>query len=107
MTSVERKAGDFVIDAALLADAFRLSQDEIKARMRKGAITSRCEAGVDEDAGRWRLTFQHGNRACRFIVDEEGIVLQKATFLIKPRQRNPAARLGDIGTATTGTAHEP
>ena len=37
MTAVERKAADFVVDAALLADAFALSQDDIKARMRDGA----------------------------------------------------------------------
>ncbi|WP_193175294.1 DUF6522 family protein [Oricola nitratireducens] len=107
MTSIEHKAGDFVIDAALLADAFRLSQDEIKTRMRNGTITSRCDAGVDEDAGRWRLTFHHGNRACRFIIDEEGAVLQKATFPIRPRQRNPAARLRDIGTMPHGEGQDP
>ena len=107
MTSIQAKAGDFVIDAALLADTFRLSQDEIKARMRKGAITSRCEAGIDEDAGRWRLTFHHGNRACRFIIDEEGTVLQKATFPIRPRKRNPAARLGDIGAVPHGEGKDP
>ncbi|SEP23384.1 hypothetical protein SAMN04490248_14616 [Salinihabitans flavidus] len=82
MTAVERRAEDFVIDAALLADAFGLSQEEIKARMRAGTITSRCEAGVDEDAGRWRLTFHHDNRACRFIVDEGGNILKRATFPI-------------------------
>lgn len=107
MTSIQAKAGDFVIDAALLADTFRLSQDEIKARTRKGAITSRCEAGIDEDAGRWRLTFHHGNRACRFIIDEEGTVLQKATFPIRPRKRNPATRLGDIGALPPWEGHNP
>ncbi len=95
MTSVERKAGDFVIDAALLAAAFGLSQDAIKARMRTGAITSRCEAGVDDDAGRWRLTFQHGSRACRFVVDEAGVVLKKATFPIRTRPQESAARPGE------------
>jgi hypothetical protein len=74
MTAVERKAEDFVIDATLLAEAFGLSQDEIKARMRNGAITSRCEACVDEDAGLWRFTFHRGDRACRFIVDEADIL---------------------------------
>ena len=63
MTSIQAKAGDFVIDAALLADTFRLSQDEIKARMRKGAITSRCEAGVDEDASEDHRCCQEGPSA--------------------------------------------
>jgi hypothetical protein len=43
---IDREAGDFVIGAALLAEAFGLSQDEIKARMRAGTITSRCETGA-------------------------------------------------------------
>ena len=64
-----------------------LSQHEVRAWMRKGAITSRCEAGAAEDAGRWRLTFHFGNRACQLIVDGEGAILQKSTFLVKPAQR--------------------
>ncbi|MGB2893816.1 MAG: DUF6522 family protein [Albidovulum sp.] len=103
MTAVERKAADFVVDAALLADAFALSQDDIKARMRDGAITSRCEAGVDDDAGRWRLTFHHGDRACRFIVDEAGNVLKRVTFPIKAGPRDHAAGHGDAGAIPDGT----
>lgn len=58
MTEIESKAEDYVIDAALMAEAFALTQGEVRSRMRIGAITSPCEAGVDADAGRWRLT--HG-----------------------------------------------
>ncbi len=85
MTSVERTAGDFVIDARLLAEAFNLTEDEIRVRMREGSITSLCEAGVDEDAGSWRLTFYHGDRACRFIVDSECTVRKRTTFPVKSR----------------------
>ena len=85
MTAVERQAGDFVIDAALIAGAFKLSEAEVRGRMREGAITSRCETGVGEDAGRWRLTFHHGDRACRFVVDEAGSILNRATFPIRVR----------------------
>ena len=97
MTTVEREAGEFVIDAAVLADAFGLSQDEIKVRMRDGAITSRCETGVGEDAGRWRLTFHHGGRACRFIVDEDGNILTRAAFPVRIGQQNPRAPRGGTG----------
>ena len=90
MTAVERVADDFIVDARLLAEAFNLTEAEIRVRMRDGVITSRCETGVDEDAGRWRLTFHHGDRACRLIVDEAGNVLQRATFPIKPRPQAPA-----------------
>lgn len=96
MTTVERNVDDFVINAALLANAFGLSQDEIKARMRAGTITSRCEGGVDEDAGRWRLTFRHGGRACRFIVDAGGQILTRATFPVRTGTQNPGAPGTDI-----------
>jgi len=90
MTPIERKAGDFVIDAAVLAEALGLTQDEIRARMGSGAITSRCEAGVDDDAGRWRLTFYHNDRACRFIVDDAGTVIKRTSFPISPRSGGTA-----------------
>lgn len=85
MTTVAHKTGEFVIDAALLAEGFGLPQDEIKVRMREGAITSRCETGVGEDASRWRLTFFHADRACRFIVDETGNVIKSAGFRIRAK----------------------
>jgi hypothetical protein len=83
ITSVERVAGDFVIEARLLAQASKLSEEEIRARMHDGIITSRCELGLDEDTGCWRLTFYNINRACRFIVDAEGTILKTATFPVK------------------------
>lgn len=91
MTSVERRAEDFVIDAALLANAFGLSRYEVKTRVRAGTITSRCEAGVDEDVGRGRLSFDHGGRACRFIVDTGGNILMRATFPVRTVTQNPGA----------------
>jgi hypothetical protein len=100
MTAVERRAADFVIDAALLADAFGLSQEEIKARMRAGSITSRCEAGVDEDAGRWRLTFHHAGRACRFIVDADGNILTRAIFPVRTGPKDAGAPRGQTGPRT-------
>jgi hypothetical protein len=39
--------------------------------MREGKITVLCERGVDEDAGRYRMTFFHENRRFRLVVDEE------------------------------------
>jgi len=78
--TVERGAGGFVVDARLLAEAFRVSEDAVRALMREGRITSRCEAGEGRDAGRWRLTFFHAGRACRITVDAEGRVLGRATL---------------------------
>lgn len=84
MTQIRREGEGFVVEAALLCDVFGLAEDEVRARMRDGAITTRCETGVDEDSGRWRLTFVHGDRACRFIVDDAGTILRRVTFPVRP-----------------------
>jgi hypothetical protein len=40
---------------------------------------------VDEDEGRWRLTFYHEKRACRLTLGEGGEILKRATFDILAR----------------------
>ncbi len=80
MTNVEIGDEGFVVDAATVAEAFGLSAPDIQPMMRSGAITSRCEKGVDADAGRWRLTFFHAGRAVRLTVDETGKLLTKSRF---------------------------
>ena len=42
-------------------------------------ITVLYERGVDEDAGRYRMTFFHENRRFRLIVDEEGNAIHRST----------------------------
>jgi hypothetical protein len=69
-------------------------------------ITSRCETGMDEDAERWRLSFDHGDRACRFVVDEAGTVLKRATFSIKTRLQDPSQDNSDTRMKTSATASE-
>ena len=70
----------FEVDAALVAEAFGLKPDEVLARLRDGTMTSLCEKGQDEDAGRYRLSFF--STSCRFslIVDESGALLQRLTL---------------------------
>jgi hypothetical protein len=83
MTRVERDGSGFVVPAAMLAGAFGMTEDRIRQAMRDGSLTSTCEAGVDSDAGRWRLTFRHSDRACRFTVDEAGTVLSTSRFPVR------------------------
>ena len=90
MSRVERTGEGFVVDADLLAAAFRLPADSVRAQMRDGRITSRCEAGVGEDEGRWRLSFYHGGRVCRLTVDADGALLGRATFPAPARSREIA-----------------
>lgn len=80
MSDVARDGEGFVVDATVLAAAFGRPAPEIRAAMQDGRITSRCEAGSGEDAGRWRLTFYHEGRAFRLTVTAEGAILKRATF---------------------------
>lgn len=83
MGDVTRQGDDFIVAADLLAKAFGLDPAEVQPLMRAGTLVGRTERGMDEDAGRWRLTFQYGGMACRFIVDDEGQVLKRARFPLK------------------------
>jgi hypothetical protein len=47
--------------------------------MREGAITSSCERGIEDDAGRYRLIFFYKSRRLRLIIDEAGRVIQRST----------------------------
>lgn len=80
MSRIDVAEGRFTVDADLVSAAFGLEPADVPALMRAGGITSRCETGIEEDAGRWRLTFYHGGRALRLTVDSGGRVLKRATF---------------------------
>ncbi|GMG84022.1 hypothetical protein LNKW23_32360 [Paralimibaculum aggregatum] len=51
--------------------------------MRAAAVRPRRGAGAG--AGRWRLTFCHGGRALRLVVDAEATVLRRSSFDTGPR----------------------
>jgi hypothetical protein len=94
VTQIEIGDEGFTVDADVLADAFALPRAEVQRRMASGAITSRCEKGVEEDAGRWRLTFFHAGRALRLTVDGGGRVLGKAQFDVPRRDAGGAPSAG-------------
>jgi len=80
MSEIQRDRDGFVVDATLLAEAFGLSEAEIRRGLGDGSITSRCETGLGADEGRWRLVFRHGGRTCRIVVDATGTVMTRACF---------------------------
>ena len=101
MTQIEVTQDGFVVDAAVIAEAFKLMPQDIQPLMRSGDITSISEAGVDEDAGRARLTFYYGGQAVRLVIDQEGNILKQARF--------PARSPKSIGTEMfpIPTEHSP
>ncbi|MEE1609890.1 DUF6522 family protein [Microvirga sp. CF3016] len=71
--------GTIQIDASILAQGLGLGPLEVLDLLRCGDITSRCERGIGEDEGRFRLTFFHAQRRLRVIVDGTGRVLQRSS----------------------------
>jgi hypothetical protein len=59
MSKIEIGLGALHINASVIAQGLALEPSLVQAMMRKGEITSLCERGVNEDAGRYRLTFFH------------------------------------------------
>ena len=80
MTQVELSQDGFVVDATVLSAAFNLAPEDIQPLMRNGNITSRCETGIDDDAGQSRLTFHYRDRAVRLVVDQAGTILKQTRF---------------------------
>ncbi|RJL19682.1 DUF6522 family protein [Paracoccus siganidrum] len=80
MPAIRHDDNRFEVDAAMIADGFGIDAAQVAAFMRDGRITSRCEEGIEADAGRWRLTFYLGDRALRLTVDAGGQVLSRARF---------------------------
>lgn len=78
MQAVEFIDDAFTIDAAVIAEGFALAPAIVQRRMREGKLTSRCERGMDEDAGRYRLTFFYNQRRFHLVVDEAGRILERS-----------------------------
>lgn len=64
------------IDAVDLGKTLGLELAAVIELMREGAITSRFETGVDEDAGTYRLTFWYEGTKARFTCDADGKVIK-------------------------------
>ncbi|TGD65200.1 hypothetical protein EYC08_08975 [Tabrizicola sp. WMC-M-20] len=88
MTAVSITTAGFEVDATLIAAAFAIDPATLQARMRAGEVTSVCEAGVDADLGRFRLTFRHAGRALRLTVNADGEVLARAMFPVGEPKAN-------------------
>ena len=75
MTKIDISDGSFDVDAATIGNGLNLDAGVIPALMKAGEITSACERGEGADAGRYRLTFLHGDKRFRITVDTAGAIL--------------------------------
>jgi len=89
LTSIEINDDGVLVDAETIADALGLTASQVRGLMQSGAITTRCEKGVDEDEGRWRLTFFYNNRAVRLTVGEDNRIVSRARFDAPRRRPHP------------------
>ncbi len=69
-------APEIEVDATLIAKGLEIEPSLVQGYLRQGTITSLCERGVDEDDGRYRLTFYFGKRRFRILTDRAGNVIQ-------------------------------
>lgn len=83
---VRRTEHDLTVDAVDLGPLLGIPPADVPAKMRAGEITSQSETGIDDDAGRIRLTFWHDGQRVRLVCDLEGNVLTTS--------RAPAIRSG-------------
>ena len=65
--------GEITVNGELLAPKLGLSAEALKAEMRKGIVSSVAETGIDEDAGRTRVTFRYRTRAWTVVVEPDGL----------------------------------
>jgi hypothetical protein len=90
MTAISFVDGTIQIDPALVARGLRLEPDQLRQALRDGRVTSLCEKGEAEDAGRWRITFWSPDRRLRLIFDSDGRVL-KSSAADLTRKPGPAS----------------
>ncbi len=64
-----------VLGADDLGRLLRIEPALVLGLMQSGAITSQFETGIGADAGRFRLTFWHGQVRVRLTCDADGTVL--------------------------------
>lgn len=86
---VQRDGDGFVVSAEVIGTALLLPAVDVPELLRAHQIKVLQEEGVGDDEGRWRLTFTHGQRRLRLIVDDAGTVLTRSVvdFGIIPQAR--------------------
>ena len=89
MTTIKFEQGAVNIDAEIVATGLGIEPALVQPLMRDGKITSLCECGVGEDAGRTRLSFFHAKRAFHVVVDKEGHIIERSTHDVDTRLRPP------------------
>ena len=84
-TAVNIDDGEIAIDAEVLAPRLGLTVDALKENMAKGRVVGVAEKGMDEDAGRTRLTFRYRARIWRVVVEADGRLVEEPSAAASPQ----------------------
>ncbi len=68
--------GEITIAADLLAPKLGLSVEALNSEMRRGYVYNVIERGIDEDAGRTRLTFGYRTRSGTVVVEPDRTLVE-------------------------------
>lgn len=66
-----------IVPATELGPLLGIAPADLPRLMREGIVTAQHEMGVDEDAGRFRLSFRYGDRLVRLTCADDGTVLSR------------------------------
>lgn len=69
-----------IVPAAELGRLLGIDPAELQRLMREGKVTSIHEQGVDEDAGRFRMTFRYRDRVVRITCTDDGQVISRTAI---------------------------
>lgn len=87
--AISFEGGTVQVEAGLIAKGLQIDEAALREGMQQGLITTLCERGEGEDAGRFRLTFFSPTRRLRLVVGADGAVLQSSTAPFQ--RRKPSA----------------
>ena len=102
LSSTAVRVGDdqITIDAEALAPKLGVTVEALKDNMSNGLVMSVTETGMDEDAGRTRLTFRYRARVWRVVVEADGSLIEDPVPTLKPRPTiNPFSLLNLVRDA--------
>ncbi|MGH8316711.1 MAG: DUF6522 family protein [Steroidobacteraceae bacterium] len=97
MSTITLADGNIDLDAAVIAADLDLDCPGVLEALRARQLTAVCERGIDKDAGRYRVTFYHGNTRLRLIVDAGGQIVERSVArLHRIPQMRPMKRLREL-----------
>ena len=95
-TAIQLGDNQVTIDAEALAPKLGLTVEALKENMARGHVMGVVETGMDEDAGRVRLTFRYGTRVWRIVIEPDGRLIEDPAPAAKAAPKAGPFKLLDL-----------